>query len=75
LARRLPIPAPVDQPDWSQVVVIHNNRGSGRICAVLSDDPEATHGWYWFEGPMSPERNIWEALDASLERGATDWHE
>jgi hypothetical protein len=26
-----PIPAPVDQPDWSHVVVIHNNRGSGRI--------------------------------------------
>lgn len=68
------IDAPADEPDSSQVVVVHNDRGSSRICAVLSDDPGTTQGWCWVEGSMSPERNIWEALDEALERGATDWY-
>jgi hypothetical protein len=68
------LPAPIEQPDWSRVVLIHNDRGSRRLCATLSADPDNTAGWYWFEGSMSPERNIWEALDFSFRgsRGRLD---
>jgi hypothetical protein len=68
-----PLPEPVEQPDWGQVVLIHNDRGSRRLCATLASDPDNTAGWYWFEGSMSPERNIWEALDSLLQEGAADW--
>jgi hypothetical protein len=68
------VDAIADEPDWSQVVLVHNDGGSGCVCAVLSDDPDSTKGWYWVEGSMSEQRNIWEALDGALERGATDWH-
>jgi hypothetical protein len=67
------LPAPVEQPDWGQVVLVHSDRGSRRLCATLSADPDHTAGWYWFEGSMSPERNIWEALDSLLHEGAADW--
>jgi hypothetical protein len=67
------LPAPVEQPEWSRVVLVHNDRGSRRLCVALSADPDSTFGWYWFEGSMSPERNIWEALDFSLLVGAADW--
>ncbi|MBE1552257.1 hypothetical protein GGC64_006344 [Mycobacterium sp. OAS707] len=70
-----PIAAPAEQPDWSQVVLIHNNGGSGRVCAVLGEDPDNTEGWYWFEGSMSRERDIWTIMDAFLEHGATDWYD
>jgi hypothetical protein len=70
-----PILAPDEQPDWSQVVLIHHNGASGRVCAMLSDDPDTTEGWYWFEGSMSRERDIWAIIDAFLEHGATDWHD
>lgn len=69
-----PIPAPTEQPDWSQVVLVANNGASGRVCAVLGDDPESTEGWYWFEGSMSRERDIWEILDVWFEHGANDWY-
>lgn len=61
------------ETDWSQVVVVHNNRASTRICAVRSDDPGTTQGWCWMEGSMTPEPNIWQAIDEALERGAVDW--
>jgi hypothetical protein len=66
------LPAPVEQPDWSQVVLVHNDRGPRRLCATLGAGPDSTAGWYWFEGSMSPEPNIWEALDFLLE-AAADW--
>ena len=67
------LPAPTEDPDWSQVVVVHNNRASTRLCAVLSANPEATEGWCWVEGSMTPMRNICEELDNALEHAATDW--
>jgi hypothetical protein len=39
------LPAPTEDADWSQVVVVYNNRASTR----LSANPEATEGWYWVD--------------------------
>jgi hypothetical protein len=50
-------PDPAEQPDWSRVIIIHN-AAPQKVCAVLSDDPDTTEGWYWVEGSMWPQRDI-----------------
>ena len=68
------LPAPADQPDWNEVVLIASNGRSGRLCATLDDTKSgADGGWYWFEGSMSPEPDIWRCLDTWLTHDASDW--
>ena len=64
---------PVAQPVWNQIVVIQNDGGSARLCATLGDDPKATAGWYWYEGTMSPEPDIWVLADDWLLHGASGY--
>jgi len=67
------LPAATEQPDWNQMVLVSWDGGSGRLCAVLHADGADIDGWYWFEGSMSPETNIWQTLDIWLADAAADW--
>lgn len=67
------LPPATKQPDWNQIVLVAWDGGSGRLCAVLDADGADIDGWYWFEGSMSPEADIWQTFDIWLADGAADW--
>lgn len=61
------LPAATEQPDWTQIVLVADDGAAGRLCAVLDADGDGIEGWYWFEGSMSREADIW------LTASASDW--
>lgn len=63
----------VDYPDFSRVVLMFNDAASSRVCANLTDDPDSTAGWDWFEGSMDRLPDFWPRLDSWLVNGISDW--
>ena len=63
----------VDYPDLSRVVLMFNDAASSRVCVNLTDDPDSTAGWDWFEGSMDRMPDFWAQLDGRLAQGISDW--
>jgi hypothetical protein len=48
------LPADTVQPDWGRVALVHNDRGSRRLCAGLIADPDSTAGCIGSKGRCHP---------------------
>jgi hypothetical protein len=63
----------VDYPYLSQVVLVLRNGASNRVCANLTDDPDSTAGWDWYQASTDRLPDFWPQLDFWLVRGISDW--
>ena len=59
----------VDYPDLSQLVMVLDDGASNRVCANLTDDPDSTAGWNWYERSTDYLHDFWPQLDFWLVHG------